>query len=1247
MGFHEEPRTRFRLAPRKSPLPTPTLPRLPRYHNLEPLGSGGMGIVYKARDREEGRIVALKVLRARDAEERRRFEAEIRTLSRLRHPAIVCLHDAGLEGEDLFFTMEYLDGDTLAGELGRPLPDRDGITRLLGILLEILSALEYIHGEGLLHGDLKPSNILVLRECAPAIEGAPAPGAEPAPRVKLLDFGLSRPRQLAAGLDALQGAGTPLYMAPEQIEGGRVDERSDLYSFGALLHHLIAREPPYGSIASILSRKTHPRFLTEINRASPPELSELVAALLEREPHRRPASAAEVAAALRRLLGDDSTAAAPAPRLLPPVFVGRHTERDTILAAIGRAARGEGSVLRICGEQGSGKSWLLHLGGLKSEALLDHGAVFLRAGFGSSGSLSGGLRELLREAMALVGEDSRPGDEPAPGLLELLRALGLEDGAAAPPAEGTSRPPPREQLLHAGVQLLGAAARRKPLILALEELEEASELEVEVLARLSRGLQSLPLLLLASYRSAASLNPALERWYAELDATGAAPPLVLGGFSDQELDEYVQAALSPRARASRELIALLSERTRGMPLALQRCLQSLQENGSLELREGSWRLRAEPSRGRAEAGWEEKTRALSAADSELLLAAGILDGPFTPESLAFLLGSETPDGGALAASLRSLAAAGFLIETPGGYSPAPDLEALRRIEPLFPASRARLLHRRAAELLLAPPHPSDVHLLRLARHLERGGEPEHASGVFLESGRRAARAYANRRALEAFRRAFELAPSGSRRSLAASELGELQARTGDYAGALESLRAAAEEDPSRALELSSRIGAVLQRQGDLDAAEAQFERCAREAVGPAARARACFQLGAVRFDRHDLDAARRFYVQGLALSEGGAAAEELVAACSNLGLIEKQLGRPDAAVRAFEKALALAEAAGNLFETAAILNNLGNLHRARGDAPAAVDCLRRSTQARERAGDRQGLAICLNNMARVHSFLGDFTAAEEATARALAIFEEIGDQKGVLIAQSNLGESLVLLGRMAAAREILERNLELAGRLKAARITESTLSNLARLELDCGRPQRAEEHLRRALKSMPPDRLQELRAHVLGMLAEALIEEERLEDAVDALDEVGGLDGGASRNEKAAEATSVRMRLCLARGDEEAAIAAGRELLERPAAAFERYGLARLHRELGCAYRALGPDWADRTEKHLHLALREFEAMRCPVQVAGALVETAMYWELLGEAESARELRRRAAAIRRELGLEARIGAAGSKRETT
>jgi Tol biopolymer transport system component len=262
--------------------------KLGPYEIVAPLGAGGMGEVYRARDTRLDRTVAIKILPehlANTPEARQRFEREARAVSSLNHPHICTLHDVGsLDGTD-YLVMEYLEGETLAARLKKgPLP----LDQVLKISIEVAGALDKAHRQAIVHRDLKPGNIMLTKSGA-----------------KLLDFGLAKsalPISTGETLTAAvtqttpvthQGAvvGTFQYMSPEQVEGKEVDTRSDIFSFGAVLYEMVTglRAFPGNSQLSVASAilEKDPAPIGTLQPLTPPALDRTIRVCLAKDPDDR------------------------------------------------------------------------------------------------------------------------------------------------------------------------------------------------------------------------------------------------------------------------------------------------------------------------------------------------------------------------------------------------------------------------------------------------------------------------------------------------------------------------------------------------------------------------------------------------------------------------------------------------------------------------------------------------------------------------------------------------------------------------------------------------------------------------------------------------------------------------------------------------------------------------------------------------------------------------------------------------
>jgi serine/threonine protein kinase len=294
---------------------------IPGYEILDVLGRGGMGVVYRARQTALDRLVAVKTVLLSNltrADAIARFEKEARTVARFRHPNVVTAFDFGRHDGRLFFVMELLEGETLEEHIARNGPVAEAVA--WGLVRQAAAGLAHAAQMGIVHRDVKPANLFLVKPPA----GATLPGG--LPMIKLTDFGLALLAADAAAAARLTAAGTalgtPLYMAPEQLTGGEIDHRADIYALGATAFHLLDGQPPFDTVTlwQLLADKTKgtlPRIDQLAAKVSPPSV-ELVAAMMAHDPAARIGSYEELLQRIDLLtLYPESAAALAAAKTLP------------------------------------------------------------------------------------------------------------------------------------------------------------------------------------------------------------------------------------------------------------------------------------------------------------------------------------------------------------------------------------------------------------------------------------------------------------------------------------------------------------------------------------------------------------------------------------------------------------------------------------------------------------------------------------------------------------------------------------------------------------------------------------------------------------------------------------------------------------------------------------------------------------------------------------------------------------------
>ena len=248
-----------------------------RYKLLERVGSGGMSVVYKAHDLSLGRLVAVKMLHESltgDEGFLQRFQHEAHAAANLQHQNIVTVHDIGQDGYRHYIVMEFVDGRTLKqiirqqAKLGQPMP----INRALDLIIQVCNGIGYAHRAHLVHCDVKPQNILVTRD----------------DRVKVADFGIARAVSEASQQHDARAWGTPQYFSPEQASGHPPSPASDVYAIGIILFEMLTGQMPFQAESHTAYALKHihepPPLVTSLNPMVPPQLEQIVAKVLAKEP---------------------------------------------------------------------------------------------------------------------------------------------------------------------------------------------------------------------------------------------------------------------------------------------------------------------------------------------------------------------------------------------------------------------------------------------------------------------------------------------------------------------------------------------------------------------------------------------------------------------------------------------------------------------------------------------------------------------------------------------------------------------------------------------------------------------------------------------------------------------------------------------------------------------------------------------------------------------------------------------------
>ncbi|MBI4603768.1 MAG: protein kinase, partial [Planctomycetes bacterium] len=1108
-----------------------------RYQVLETLGEGGTGSVYRARDLLDGRAVALKVFAAEGGGDpggaaRLLARSEFRVLASQSHPGVVRVFDYGTTDDGLYyFTMELLEAQDLLRFAREVAPGGAALgssEELALVVRQVLEALEHVHGRGVLHLDIKPSNVLVAR------------GEDGRPVAKLIDFGFARDVAKGGSADAVSG--TVEYLAPERLRGEAPTARSDLYALGVALYEVFTGSPPFRGATPGEVVRRHLEGAVPRPEALPERYRTAVLKLLEKQPSRRPASARAV---LEELFGPPAAG----DEALPPfgaAFVGREDLLRRLEAAARAARDGTPGALLVRGPAGAGKTRLLR----ELEVRLQLGGVLAGVETCRGGSRPGELLvRLLRRASLVAGAASR---DVAADLETLLAgAAGGPGRIDAAEVEGR-----RDRLLHRVASRVLELASTRLVVLLADDVHLADSLSLEGLLVLLRAAALEEGARLCVVLAARDEEPADLQALGELAGAARALPgtaqVQLEGLSEPEVEVYLARALGHGAFPP-ELARTLAAETGGNAFFLEEYLKLLVRSGRLRRSGSSWTLPDGEGLDVPRTVGDAVARRLERVAGrrrEGLQWAAVVEAPVTAGELAACLGDGATSEEA-ERLLDGLALEGFLVREGSRYAFAHAAARGAALDSL-PAGERRRRHGIVAKRLL---EAGDVQgrLEDVARHLYLSSEPRRAREHLLRAGDRAWRSGALREAALHLTRALEVTEDDAGRFDALLRREEVLGHLGRRAEQREDLErlrslAASLGGAQRLREAALREALYLESLGRkreaLERLEEAIARCDGDDGEGGARARLLSRSGLLRFYLSEFDAG--FDAVARALEHARAAGDRgLEAECRQVAGLGRFLrGEHERALEEMGQALAMRREEGEEHRAGAIESNLGLIHLERGDLEAAEERFLGSLKTLRRIGHRRGEAVNLVNLGLVHLEMGRPERALDSIGASLRIRRELGDRRGEGADLGNLAAAWIQLGRLERAVPLLEDALRIAREHENRGSEAANLCRLAQVDLERGDAARALERLGQALETARKTRLpaQEVLAR-MGLararlaLAEAAAAREEAEAAL-------GLAVSARLGLKAAVCRSLLAAALRAEGRLDDADRASREAVE-------------------------------------------------------------------------------------------------------
>ena len=981
-----------------------------RYNPVETIARGGMSIVLKVIDREDGETRALKLLPITGCTPTaiELFRLEFARLSALAHPGIVKVYDFGVAGDQaVYFVMEYLNALHFDEALRSEPPDR-----IISAGIQLCDALSYVHSRGVVHGDIKPGNVLV----AEREDGVP-PGAAKF-SVKLTDFGLSRMMR-----EVGMAGGTYAYAAPEVIRGEAVDARADLYSLGAMLYEVLTGSRLFPETsgeailrAHLLKRPVSPR---EINPSLPNSLSNIVLRLLEKDRGLRYQSARDLSSVLAQAGGFKAELESISPEqvsLLRPAMIGREKERSVLKQGLDSCrTEGGGSFFLVSGEAGIGKSRLLEW--LRLSASIDN----------------------FRVASCAVSERSSAG--------QMHFSWSGRAGNSFQPSD-----------LLSGSIFPGAGDKLEPTIVLLDDIHTGGEELLRDLAARVPQCEVLPLLVVCSCDSESFEKAgSTEKAYEELRSLGGVREIHLNRLSLQETLALASSMLA--VEPSDELGQLASwvfSRSNGIPMIAEELLTELESRGLLK-RTGervTWSLPREESIlsgvGTPEL-LERRISSLSEKERLLLEAASVSGNSFRIEALDFVLKKPIQEVALLIKKVRDLG----LIQPgePGFYVFSHPLTRSILYRDIDTKTKIEL-HRRTAQWL--EERMPDTALTEIAVHLEESGQKKKALECRIKclelsmAEASLAEAFAHGQAAVSLGRKLS---AGAPLKRALELTAECAERAGKHSRALELWKECssftAVDSRAERLKLDLKIARLNMKLSHYSEAEEELSEALTLASGEGLekdRAEILTDMSWI-YNRTSRDGeALKLLGEAMKLVSG-LGTEALLAQIENRsGVILSRLGRLDESEKRHREAVRLARLSGKPEVMAPCLNNLGLLLVKRGRLEEAEAAGTEACERAKEAGEVLLLSSCYNNLGVVRRELLKFDSALDSYMRSMELRKRCGDLVGSGKTAANVAVIYRLKGEMQLALHFYGESYRMAGQFGLVPERAMAAGNLGEIE---------------------------------------------------------------------------------------------------------------------------------------------------------------------------------------------------------
>ncbi|MGE5315487.1 MAG: serine/threonine-protein kinase PknK [Acidobacteriota bacterium] len=1028
-----------------------------RYRIIRVLGENPDSGVFLAEDTLFANThVALKTIRSTGIDDRHlnQLREEFFTLSRFKHPNIAQVFDfgtihstdmPGYEG-NFFFTLEYIEGKDLYHFTENADPEC-----MAELLFQTAHALSYIHKHGLIHFDIKPSNIIVTNALW---------GDEAVPMVKIIDFGFAA--STIASLDE-PIRGSLNYIAPELLRGDEYDRRADLYSLGASLYEIIMRKPLFCGESATAIIKQHlscPAPPTHRKRPDIPEhIHRLVAQLLEKDPARRPSSADEIVARLRGTFTRDALYHTVLVHIPLHALVGRDEETSRLqrFLADGLGSDADKNIhpaYFITGETGIGKTSLLHEVRRRSQA--GGMIVFDTQCFARHSKPYEPMLKVLRDQTAYVRSFGAKGDALLARHQEFLSiAFPSAQGEQDSIARETDDPSKRVHFVDMWADCFFDIASVSPYAVLVDNIDNADESTLELLQYLIRNARTRRVRFLIAGISDAKTAPLLQ---AVPDAP--AETLDLGALDEEAVEQLLAIHLNVGSAAA-PLSHAITQKIGGAPSIVREFISQYATTAPEEVVPAIEADIAHLSGSFAQTIARLYEQKLSKRKPEELFLLRLMSCFDSPVPLKLLEAISPFTQRRLKNFLDLLVNLGIVrpIENASRYYLAQS-QFQSYIYAQLGEEKA-MLHALIAETMAKENAGAFQNPEAIANHYKHAGDPANAYTYFRRAAELKRAHYALYESIALLNEACMCMPPEENDLSLYEHLAQSYSQAGDYRNAVllyEQLRSEASDDAKR-YTYAKELGLIHNREGRLEEAvsclsEASglartveetidveeeltiidmsrgryaeaYERCTRvltehsDAMNSVAVTGIINNLGIIHFYQNHYDDAASCFSRSITILQNEGEKSKLIGPYLNLGNVHSAQGRFAEAARHWQHALLLAQEVGNLQQEARAYNNIGIAAFNQGNNEEAALHYEKAYGIFSRLGFVPGMALCLTNIGEVHMATVDYERAIECWEKDLQLYASLQDEHGMTEINLQLAGVRLIFGETEEARRLL------------------------------------------------------------------------------------------------------------------------------------------------------------------------------------------------------------------------------------